>query len=588
MQAPFLIVPLLSAAPSSASAVDPMLAPPPVNPAALTQRRDRHNGRPFPPLDEVRFIDGTGNHEVDVERGATHIAFRRLASTAYTDGVDSPSGARLPSARFVSNGVFAQPGDVPGDAGLSDLFWQWGQFLDHDITETPVHDPAEPFPIPVPTGDLWFDPLGTGTQEIPLSRSFPVYPGGVREQINGITAWIDGSQVYGSDAERADALRTLDGTGMLKTSDGDLMPFNLDGLPNAPSSALPDFFLGGDIRANEQVGLTAMHVLFVREHNYWARRIAEEDEEWRDSRRGGGHGGGPGGGNGGGRNLSDDAYRGSRAPALTGDEIYEISRAIVSAELQIITYREWLPLLLGPGAPELDSVYRPDLDGSISNEFATAAFRIGHTMLSTTLLRLDRDGNTIPEGDLSLSDAFFAPTETIEVGIDPVLRGLVTQPAQKLDLYLIDDIRNLLFGPPGSGGLDLGSLNLQRARDHGIPTYAQVRRDLGLGAPASFAEMSTDPEVLARLNSTSRSPEMLDLWVGGLAEDPLPGSLVGELFQTILSEQFTALRDGDRLWYTRQLTDDLVELVEEQSLSRILARNSGLRPPYIQSPFTAE
>ncbi len=584
MQSPFLIVPLLSAA----APAEPTFAPPLANPTVTAQRGNRHEGRPFPPLDEVRSIDGTGNHEVDVERGATHIPFRRLTSSAYTDGVDSPSGARLPSARFISNGVFTQPGDVPNQAGLSDMFWQWGQFLDHDITETPVHDPAEPFPIPVPRGDLWFDPLGTGTQEIPLSRSFPVYPNGVREQINGITAWIDGSQVYGSDAERADALRTLDGTGMLKTSDGDLMPFNVDGLPNAPSSALPEFFLGGDIRANEQVGLTALHVLFVREHNYWARRIAEEDEEWRDSRHGGGPGGGPGGGNGGGRTLSDDAYRGSKAPPLTGDQIYELSRAIVSAELQIITYREWLPLLLGQGAPRLDSTYRPELDGSISNEFATAAFRIGHTMLSTTLLRLDRDGNTIPEGDLSLSDAFFSPAETIATGIDPVLRGLVTQHAQNLDLYLIDDIRNLLFGPPGSGGLDLGSLNLQRARDHGLPTYAQARRDLGLGAPSSFAQMSTDPEVLARLNSTVRSPETLDLWVGGLAEDPLPGSLVGELFQTILREQFIGLRDGDRLWYSRQLPRELAELAEEQSLSRILARNSGLRPPFIQTPFQAE
>lgn len=584
MQSPFLIVPLLSAA----APAEPTFAPPLANPTVTAQRGNRHEGRPFPPLDEVRSIDGTGNHEVDVERGATHIPFRRLTSSAYTDGVDSPSGARLPSARFISNGVFTQPGDVPNQAGLSDMFWQWGQFLDHDITETPVHDPAEPFPIPVPRGDLWFDPLGTGTQEIPLSRSFPVYPNGVREQINGITAWIDGSQVYGSDAERADALRTLDGTGMLKTSDGDLMPFNVDGLPNAPSSALPEFFLGGDIRANEQVGLTALHVLFVREHNYWARRIAEEDEEWRDSRHGGGPGGGPGGGNGGGRTLSDDAYRGSKAPPLTGDQIYELSRAIVSAELQIITYREWLPLLLGQGAPRLDSTYRPELDGSISNEFATAAFRIGHTMLSTTLLRLDRDGNTIPEGDLSLSDAFFSPAETIATGIDPVLRGLVTQHAQNLDLYLIDDIRNLLFGPPGSGGLDLGSLNLQRARDHGLPTYAQARRDLGLGAPSNFAQMSTDPEVLARLNSTVRSPETLDLWVGGLAEDPLPGSLVGELFQTILREQFIGLRDGDRLWYSRQLPRELAELAEEQSLSRILARNSGLRPPFIQTPFQAE
>ena len=100
--------------------------------------------------------------------------------------------------------------------------------------------------------------------------------------------------------------------------------------------------------------------------------------------------------------------------------------------------------------------------------------------------------------------------------------------------------------------------------------------------------MSTDADVLARLNSSARSPELLDLWVGGLAEDPLPGALVGELFHHILTEQFTALRDGDRLWYSRQLSPKLAQLVEEESMARVLARNTGLSRAYFASPFRAE
>ena len=87
-----------------------------------------------------------------------------------------------------------------------------------------------------------------------------------RQQINEISAWIDASNVYGSDLERATALRTLDGTGRLKTSAGNLLPFNTEGFANAGGSG-PTLFLAGDVRANEQIGLTAMHVLFMREHN---------------------------------------------------------------------------------------------------------------------------------------------------------------------------------------------------------------------------------------------------------------------------------------------------------------------------------
>ena len=143
--------------------------------------------------------------------------------------------------------------------------WQWGQFLDHDITETPLIDPAEPFDIQVPAGDPEFDPLATGNQQILFDRSFYIYDAdGVRQQVNFITAYIDGSVVYGSDAERQAALRTLDGTGRLKVTPtivGDLLPYNEDGLPNAGGNSAT-LFVAGDVRANEQVGLTAMHTLF--------------------------------------------------------------------------------------------------------------------------------------------------------------------------------------------------------------------------------------------------------------------------------------------------------------------------------------
>ena len=243
-------------------------------------------------------------------------------------------------------------------------------------------------------------------------------------------------------------------------------------------------FLAGDVRANEQVGLAALHTLFVREHNRLAGRIAA------------GH------------------------PGLDGDQVYELARALVGAEVQVITYREFLPLLLGPGALPAYGGYDPAVDAGIANEFAHAGYRLGHSLLSDTLLRLDANGEEIGAGHLALKDAFFDPTRiTGEGGIDPVLRGLAGQTSQNLDVRLVDGVRNFLFGPPGAGGLDLASLNIQRGRDHGLASYNDTREAYGLARAASFSDVSSDPEIAARLEAAYASVDDIDLWVGGLAED---------------------------------------------------------------------
>ena len=162
--------------------------------------------------------------------------------------------------------------------------WQWGQFLDHDIVLS-ADDAAEPFPIPVPLRDPVFDPAWTGQAVISLNRSaFDPDTGtdtdNPRRQMNAATAFVDASQVYGPEASRAVALRTGDGTGMLETShEGRLLPFNDQGLENDGGRDLQDLFVAGDVRANEQVGLTAMHTLFVREHNRLAGIIAGQDPD---------------------------------------------------------------------------------------------------------------------------------------------------------------------------------------------------------------------------------------------------------------------------------------------------------------------
>jgi len=198
----------------------------------------------------------------------------RLVEPAYDDGVALPSGGTRPGARAISNGCVAQERLVPSADNASGFLWQWGQFLDHDLSLVPISVFPERFDIEVPPGDPAFDPEATGTATIPLTRSAWAFVAGVREQINSITAWVDASNVYGSDTRRARAMRGKGGT--LKMSAGDLPPFNVGRLPNSPSSD-PSFFLAGDFRANEQVALTAMHTLFIREHNRWVAVLRETD-----------------------------------------------------------------------------------------------------------------------------------------------------------------------------------------------------------------------------------------------------------------------------------------------------------------------
>jgi hypothetical protein len=516
--------------------------------------------RDFPT--EHRTIDGVGNNPDHPTWGSVDIELLRLMTIDYADGVGEPAGADRPSARLISNVVIAQGVSVPNAAAATDHLWQWGQFLDHDIDLTPVGGPPEPFDIPVPTGDQFFDALGTGVQVIFLDRSFFRMVGGVRQQVNDITAFIDASNVYGSDAARAQELRTLDGTGRLETSDGGLLPFNVNGFPNAPTSDDPSYFLAGDFRANEQVALTAMHTLFVREHNFWAERIATVASQQAPA-------GQPQPGN---HPASPRRPRG-----LSGDEIYEMARAIVGAEMQVITYNEFLPALLGQDALEPYQGYDPGVNPGISNEFATAAYRLGHSMLSSKVLRLDRRGRPVAAGHLELKDAFFAPSEIIDNGgIEPILRGLASQVHEEIDAYLVDAVRNFLFGPPGAGGFDLASLNIQRGRDHGLPGYTQARVDLGLAPVGSFADITSDPGVQANLAAVYSSVDDVDLLIGGLAEDHVPGAMIGETFLTILAEQFTALRDGDRFWYQNHLPPAWVKLVERQTLADVIRRNSHI------------
>jgi peroxidase len=552
----------------------------------MTSRRSRkmlakrRSFRPHPEQLEERLvlassfysIDGTGNNLAHPAWGSVGQDLLRVAPAQYADGISALAGPNRPSARAISDVIVTDTtdGNLPNNRFMADWVYAWGQFIDHDIDLTTNGTGAQfqPANIPVPTGDPYFDPNGTGTQVINFNRSeFDPSTGtstsNPRQQINNITAFIDGSMIYGSDPVVAGALRTHSG-GMLKSSPGpdgvigtqdDLLPFNnntyfpginLD--PNDPNAAfsiandahlVPDdqLFMAGDVRANENIELTSVHTLFLREHN----RIA---------------------------GMIDKLF-----PSLSDESVYQMTRAVVIAEVQSITFNEFLPALLGPGVVPRYSGYNSNINPDIATEFSTAGFRLGHSLLAPDVQFLNPDASTeFPA--VSLAGSFFNPPVVEANGADPILKYLGTDNAQEIDNKIVPELQNFLFGPPGAGGFDLASLNIQRGRDHGLADYNTTRVAYGLPAVTSFAQITSNPTLQAQLQQLYGDVNNIDLWVGGLAEDHVPGGSVGPLFQRIVAKQFQSLRNGDRLWFEKQYSGQTLFNLEHTTLSDILQRNT--------------
>lgn len=505
-------------------------------------------------VDFYRMIDGSYNHSVDEERGS---AGQQLIRVNYLTDYQGQNGGMIlpptrPNARSLSNALSKQTTSVPSARGLSNFIMGWSQFLDHDMSLTTTKAANGSAPISIVDAN---DPFGQ--TPIPFTRSNFV-TNGDREQINDVTSWIDGSQIYGSDLNRAKALRTNNGYGAkLLTSANNLLPYNTMGLSNQNNGPIPatQLFAAGDIRANENSLLTSLQTVFVREHNRLVDVIA------------------------------------AQKPSYTAEQQYNLARKIVGAELQAITYKEFLPALMGSAAPTVQGyVYNPSQDGSITNSFSHAAFRFGHSVVGDSLLLANNSSQTV--GSVPFLNAFFNPTliSNDPTMIDKVLMGASLQTSQEVDLLIADTVRNVMFGPPGSGagGTDLMAVDIQRGRDHGIVDYSELRVAYDLPAVNNFNQIPTSAATRTKLsNLYGNNINQLDAIVGALTETHLAGSSLGPLMTEIIKNQFIRSRDGDRFFYTGDynglytngvLNADIASIINLNTikLSDIIKLNTGL------------
>uniref|UniRef100_A0A3B4VC03 Eosinophil peroxidase-like n=1 Tax=Seriola dumerili TaxID=41447 RepID=A0A3B4VC03_SERDU len=574
--------------------------------ADLTGCSPRHrvpSCKTTPNLDKFRTASSTCNNRENTRWGSSNIPFTRWLPAEYEDGTSLPKGWNpklrvnkhfLPLVREVSNQILRTANsDVESDPLYTHLVTIFGQWTDHDLTFTP-HSPVirsfnngidcdkscertEPcFPIEIPKKDPRF---GKKSEEcIPFFRSAAGCGSGntghifgastVRQQMNSLTAFIDAGQVYGSDDTKARFLRNLTtDEGLLRvnteyTDNGrELLPFTNMGanmcasrsrITNDNVEEVP-CFLAGDERTNENIGLTSLHTLLMREHNRLARALAKLNPHW------------------------------------GGERLYQEARKIMGGYFQVLTFRDYLLHIVGPDfiAKQLSTYpgYDENVDPSISNVFATAAYRFAHLMVQPFMFRLDgeyQENSKFPSP--LLHKAFFAPWRIVfEGGVDPILRGLVGRQAKlnTQDQMMTDELRDRLFKFSAELALDLGALNMQRGRDHGLPGYNQWRKFCGLSQPRNkkqLAKVLKNKKLSRSLFKLYRKADNIDVWLGGVAEPFVRGGRVGPLFACLIATQFQRIRQGDRYWWENEgvFTEAQRESLRETSLARIICDNTGI------------
>ncbi|XP_054167499.1 peroxidasin homolog pxn-1-like [Oppia nitens] len=501
-----------------------------------------------------RSISGWCNNVNNPEFGKSMRVFDRLLPPAYEDGIKAmrkraKSGKPLPSPRLISTTIHDDISSPHVRYALATM--QWGQFLDHDLTFTPMYMGAgetlldckdclsrktvhsECNPIPIPKNDPFFPAIDktTGAKQcLHFVRSLNGQTTlGPREQMNQITAYLDGSNVYGSDICEANSLRTFQG-GRLNTTrhpvNGlkDLLPqTSLNIECKAPSGYC---FKAGDMRASEQPSLAGIHTMFMRQHNRLVDGLAKVNPHWND------------------------------------EQLYHNGRRILGSISQQISYGEFLPRIIGRDnmqrfglSLQTNGYYRgydPQCSATIFNEFAAAVFRFGHSLLKPHFERLDRNYRSSDE-PLTLRTAFFnSDMLYTRNAMDNIIRGIATQSAETLDHAITEEVTNHLLEDlkkPFSG-MDLISLNIQRARDHGIPPYNEYRRLCNLTKAKKFDDLlsETPKFIVERYKKIYESVDDIDLFSGGIPETPVHGGVIGPTFACIIGMQFARIKKCDRFW----------------------------------------
>jgi len=500
--------------------------------------------------DRYRSMDGKCNNEQNPSRGSAGTTYRRALPPAYGDELSSlrkaKSGRDLPSARLVS--YFLETLKTPEQHTNSTVMLAvWGRFIHADMFHTPVSQVKHKFsisccpdersahvlhpdcaPIAVPREDPFFGGHNQTCMEFVRSAEVVSTDCGAlpRQQMSMTSAFLDGSLIYGSTEQEASQLRTF--------NEGLMAPRSDD---------------AGDGRVNQDALLALLATVWLRRHNQIASKLKGINSKWDD------------------------------------EKLYQETRKIIGAEIQHITYKEYLPLLLGNmddllPRPDGDSNgYNGSVDPTINNHFASATAHFIDSLFKSNLEHVSAFGTRT---NRLLADVLQSHS-LLRDSTDDLIRGLITQNVTKTDVAFTNELTNYHLAARTGAALDAVALQLQRGRDHGLPPYVRWRRHCRPGHTiSSFADLEGITIPIERLGRLYEDVEDVELLVGLLMERPLEGALVGPTLRCLLAQQFSALKDGDRFFYEHRGASPAFSLpqltqLRRSSLARVLCESSGVQ-----------
>ncbi|XP_078495922.1 dual oxidase 2 [Ciona intestinalis] len=461
----------------------------------------QETGKEFPPF------NGWYNNRGNPSLGIPDASLTRSLPPHYKDGVYEPSGWERPNVRSISNLIFSGPQGLPSTNNKTALFLFFGEHVMQDILDTSRSGcPPEYFNIMLNASDSHFS-----TTEMPYERSSyqasntgysPNHP---REQINGVTSYLDGSQIYGHTKAWSNNLRLLRSTCNGRTSasnlfssqgratdcrgelaslddQGEFPVLNNVGLPLDNSWTTKDhviesakrFYRVGSRQGNENPFVLTVGITWFRHHNWLARNIRDSNPNWSD------------------------------------DDVFNEARIQNIATYQKVLMYEWLPELLGTCSSLNQSqclnvtpytAYSSGTSASVSDIFEGTARHFLSTITPPGVFVRSKfnessggcefrpTSSTSPA--LSLCNSYWDPAETFKVAsIDEITMGMASQIAELEDNVVTPSLRHNYYGSRRFSRRDLMATILQKGRDHGLPDYNVAREEFGMQTKATMMDIN--------------------------------------------------------------------------------------------------
>uniref|UniRef100_A0A6I9S3U3 Alpha-dioxygenase 1 n=1 Tax=Elaeis guineensis var. tenera TaxID=51953 RepID=A0A6I9S3U3_ELAGV len=333
----------------------------------------------------------------------------------------------------------------------------------------------------------------------------------------------DGSAIYGSEAKKAEKVRTFV-DGKLKIGANNLLEHDDEGIA-----------ISGDIR-NSWAGVSTLQALFIKEHNAVCDALKAEN------------------------------------PNLSDEELYRYAKLVTSAVIAKIHTIDWTVELLkthtmnaamhanwygllgktiknifgnigGPVFSGLVGLKEPNNHGvpySLTEEF-TSVYRM-HSLLPDSLKLRNINGNPGPNKspeyleDIKMEDLVGIRGESTltKIGFERQLVSMGHQACGALELWNYPwFFRNLIpqnvDGSERPDNVDMPALEVYRDRERSVPRYNQFRRGLLMIPISKWEDLTDDHEAVETLREVyGDDVEKLDLLVGLMAEKKIKGFAISE------------------------------------------------------------